>query len=521
MHPLRSAGYWLAVVLGMLILVPTLWYFISADPGRFAYVAWAWLVKRQPPYINLIGPYLMNYLAFKLFGPSFFSVRLLDYFFQTFNIALIAYFCHLISPPKLRTASGIAASILYASFYLNFKGGNTILKDGFALTPLLLAAAVFIWSPQKWKALKAIFIGLMIGIAFLFKPTFGLAGVAFAVLYLVRERKAKTSWGQILLLEFLLFVFAWTPFFICAAGMVRMGIWGKFLEVFYTFNTQGYLKTGGGYLANIKFWDFVAYTTLDKSQMLWFGAFIFLLIHLSRSAWQDSSATIHKIVILSLTLVAALSVFLQAKGHMYYIIPLAGFSAVLAGDGFSWLAAALSDKMAQKLKGAVAVLVLLSVLALQIASLSFQNIVFLRRNLFKPLQYAYANQTHSLELAKYIEERTKPDDPILCFGNFSEVAFLARRVQSTSVLYHQIVVAREAGSSFLPIQIKWQKELVQDLKKNPPVYFLIEDTCKCSPNPSVSYYEALNELPELEKFLDENYKLETTMAMTKVYKLIK
>lgn len=521
MSPLKSFSYWLAVVTGTLILLPTLNYFISADPGYYAYVAWIWFLKHQPPALNeLIGPYLMNYLAFRLFGPSFFSIRFLDYLFQILNIALIVYFSHLSSPPKIRVVSGMAASILYSSFYLNFEGGKTIFKDGFALTPLLLAAAVFLRPPQKWKALKAIFVGLMIGIAFIFKPTFGLAGVAFAILYLVREWSAKTSWAQLLFLEFLLFIFAWVPFAISLVEMEHWGILDRFFEVFYELNTQSYLKTGGSYLANVKFWDFVTYETLNKSQMIWFGAFIFILIHLSRSAWQDISTTIPKIIILFLTLVSAISVLLQSKGLFYHIIPLAGFSSVLSGCGFSWLAAALADKMAQRFKSLIAVLVLLSIAALQIASIDFENIVFIKRKLFKQLQLAYSYQNEMVKLARYIEQRTKPNEPILCFGNFSELAFLTRRVQPTSILYDQIVVL-PAESGFLPVQLKWQEQLVQDVKKSPPAYFIIEDSCKCSSQPGVSYFDELNKIPALKKILDDNYQLETTMATKKVYRMIK
>jgi hypothetical protein len=527
MNPLKAIGFWIAVIIGAIILIPTLWYYIGGDQVFYAYIGWAWQAHHIPPYLSgfdqqMPGIYIIHYLIFKLLSPTAFSIRLADYLIQVFNLAMIVLFCYKISSKERAAYAGIIASVLYASFYMSLDPGNTVLKDGFALTPLLIACVIFLSAPAKWGWLKSCSIGIMVGIAFIFKPTFGLAGAVFAILYLVRERRAKTSWLRIISLELLLFIFSLIPFLLCLYAIHDWGAMPRFVEVFIDFNRQNYLKMAGGYLSSVKYFDFVGYELFYRCQILWLGMFLFILLHFHGDFWKDPEPNQSKIVVASLLLVGLLSMFIQAKGLEYHIIPIAGFASIMAGFSFSWLAEVLSGKTGPKFKSAITVLILVFILAMQITSMSFTNIVRTKRTFLKPLEVAYKAFGERWEVVKYIEQRTKPGDKVFSFGFLMDVNFPGQRLAPTS-LTNALIIARPRATDdqYAPVQVKWQKELVDDLEKNPPVYFLIDSPCQCAPEAGIDFMKWLNRIPGLKDFLDQHYQLEAVIGPAMIYRLAK
>jgi len=507
-HKLRPDpnSFFLAIFLGGLILLPTLWYFISGDQGLYAYIGWLWHTQHLPPYVGgfdqqLPGIYFLNYLIFKIFSPTVFSIRLFDYLVQILNIALIYYFARLISPGNNGSKAGLLGSLLYAAYYLTRGPLCTVLKDGFVLTPLLIAGFLFVNSSKKWKWIEPIGVGLMIGISFIIKPTFGLAGLVFAVLYLIKEKKANSSWIKISAFESLLIFFSLIPFLVILGFLSYWGVIDKFKEAFIGFNKSGLAD----YVFTTKYWDYVAYQIFRTSPMIWFGAFLFILLQLSRNGWRDDERNQPKILLFALFSVCGLSIFIQGKAWSYHIIPAAGFASILAGSGFCWLSDLLIKEVEFKLQTWVKVLLIICIVSLQIAGFQFRDIVFIKRNIFKPLAIAYSNQGPALEAAEYLKERTKPDDKIFFWGRLLQIAFISQRPSPTRHIYSFYTALGDEGS-FSPIQIKWQKEMVEDLKANPPVYFVVS---KAQDELTPRFDELLPRVPGLQEFLEQNYGLET------------
>lgn len=523
MHPLRRLSFWAAVMLGALILLPTLWYYIGGDQALYAYVAWAWQVEGRPPFIGEIpGMYLAHYLVFSLFGAEPFSIRLADYLLQVLNLGLVAWFASRLEPRGKPALAGIISAILYATYYLGLNFGNTVFKDGFVLTPLLLACLILTMNSKRWFWLKACMVGVLLGAAFIFKQTYALAGAAFALLYLAREWRNKSSWGRIVGIEFMLFIFALIPLAWCLFEMRKWGQMTMFLEVYRDYMKQYYLTMGGGYLSSIKYFDYVAFQLFYRSQVLWLGMMLFILSQLDRQKWKEQAENQLKTVLGAMLLVCGLSVFIQAKGLEYHNIPLAGFAAILAGPAFAGIAGLLAEKAGPLWRAALAGLMVLVILALQIASIDFRDILAIKQNSFRPLETAYQNQLEDFKVAKYIAERTRPDDKVLCFGFLLDVNLLARRLAPTDFVYDILLAKpRPVDNQYAPIQRKWQKQLLDDLKQNPPLYFLVDAPPQCVEAKEIDFLELLNRIPDLKNFLEQRYQLETVIGRARIYRLAK
>jgi len=145
----KSLWFWLAFIFGAIILLPTLWFANGGDHGIYSYVAWAWIKYHLPLFKsgfehNFPGIYFITYFAFRLFGDSELSIRIVDFIFQMINLALIFYLTALSSKKEHEYVAGFIASLLYALFYINLDFYYTAQKDGFALTFLLVAAAAYL-----------------------------------------------------------------------------------------------------------------------------------------------------------------------------------------------------------------------------------------------------------------------------------------------------------------------------------------------------------------------------------------
>jgi len=92
-----------SLLLGALILSPSLWFDLGADQAYYNYVAWAWLEHGLPPcktnnLCDLPGVIFLTLPALKIFGANVLALRLWDLFIQLANLGMIFHLANRLRP---------------------------------------------------------------------------------------------------------------------------------------------------------------------------------------------------------------------------------------------------------------------------------------------------------------------------------------------------------------------------------------------------------------------------------------
>ncbi len=129
---------------------------------------------------------------------------------------------------------------------------------------------------------------------------------------------------------------------------------------------------------------------------------------------------------------------------------------------------------------------------------------------------------HQSIVALYVEEHTKPNDPVLVWGGFTDINFMSHRVSPTAyVLYPELL------SSNLSVQ--YSNQFLVDIQKNRPILIIDmnqTDVPSINPQRRAAQIEAHKLWPylpantdEVLSFINSNYHLETILKDTAIYRL--
>ena len=501
-----ARGLAAALLLGGLLLLPSLWFDVGADQAHYNYVAWAWLEHGLPPCrsndtCDLPGIIFVSLAALKLFGYKVISLRLFDFFVQLVNLGLIFCLARLLQPGRQNSRAGILASALYALAYLGLGHWNTAQRDGFALPFLLASALVYLKAPAGFRRSGVLLAGLMTGMAFLMKPTLGLWGVLLAGLYLRSAGKHKRGWGATLAEQLLLLTSALAPLLLTALVYARSGAGFDFWKECWVYLTQVYSQKqiSAGTEGILNRWLFapvyLALSFLKRDQVLWLGTGLYFLRALWPGESQEQGREASRALVL-LLLVCVFSFFVQGSDLAYHKIPLLGLAAIFAGGLFS----GLLDEYGRargifaKLAPAAATLILLG---LELLSFESKALHFLADSSFRNLHTAYMNQEPRFHrVAEYIQSHTTPDQYVGSIG-FSPALFLARRLTPTRYSFFSAILIKDKSGDYHPLLKKWQAEFCEDLRRNSPPYVLAIDL--------------VSEVSCLKQLLAEEYSLETVI----------
>jgi len=127
--------------------------------------------------------------------------------------------------------------------------------------------------------------------------------------------------------------------------------------------------------------------------------------------------------------------------------------------------------------------------------------------------------TESFDVATYLRERTRPDQPIQVWGYESLVYYLADRLASSRFQTTHPLVMRVPGGGLTPMQRRWRAEFMNDVATRPPVYVAVvrQDNWWWAPEERTSE-ELLNDFPEWKSVIERDYALERTIGRFLVYR---
>ena len=495
-----------SVMLSFLVLCSTLWYGFGGDQAWFSYCAWVWRKFGQVPYVdvfeqNFPGIFIIHYFVQAVLGEGVSAFRFFDLAWQTATAFLLYLAAGRIFANRL---SGLLAAVLYSLYYVNLGLWHTGERDGFLL---LLYVSSFLLLFRREPAEAGIFdvvpSGLLLGVGFIIKP---IAVFEWLVLAALIWKSSQAKFSSLLGYGFGLVL----PFAACILYYWHLGGLDEFFTCLFSFNFKVYLDYGlSGFRGLLKGMLMIDY--LRANLLLWLGG-VLVVPFLSKL-----SAAGRKLGFWGLLLLAgAYSGYLfQGKYgyHFYYHeAPVWGMLCIFAGGGWSLAIRFLAARWDSR---RIIPSTLFS-LALMICGLL----------LFRPEVKDYFSRAlrsspntgrhqspyyHNIwEIAGYVRSRTRPKDGVQVWGGETGINYFSRRRAHSRFPNTLHLVPFRPGQELLsPLQRRLGEEFLADLKKNPPVYFIIstlpyfnQSSCK---NALVQDYAEVWDFVRSRYFLEKDW----------------
>ncbi len=464
---------------------------------------------------NFPGIQLLHVTSIVLFGNSDMGFRLLDLFIQIGAcMMLFSFFSRWLKPE-----TAFMAVLFYVFAYL--RGSVDLLGQRDVYGALLTVGAYHLLlkrddSTKTLPLRDLIAPGLLIGLAVLIRPTFGLyACIAIATLPRIRTIKHAAMLLALACVQFSLTIAAY------AAN-------GHFSDIYFAtirFNADLYTTFSG------RFFDFLAstlYYPVPVVALAILGIWILLRRggdpHLQSTQARDVQWLWVGTLVLTLALI-----LVQGKYLSYHFAPLYLFCAPLAAIAAEWMLRSLPQR------SRLAVFVLLGVIAAypkkSIANVcrsvfnipGWEHVSALdafRTNLSHRPLIGYEDEQAALHYLRLPENRFDRIEIIgfHCILKAHIAGESATRFnQLNSIGYKSDTAKHFDESAFTPYQQSWRREYVDSLKSAHPGFIVVVRT-------SDSWYlrdpynDVLRELPGYDRLIHSNYRLDTLIGGYEIYR---
>jgi hypothetical protein len=499
----------LSLICSALILACTLSYPFNNDNALFAYMS-ALLLKGRLPYLgswdqNFPGILLIHTPQILLFGRSQLAFHLWDILLQLVG----AYYLFRLGLRWGGRPAAFLAPVIGAFYYV--QQGLWMAGERDTYISILMLAAIFLVTDRHRLSRPAMLTGVLLGLAILFRPTFGLLVPAFIV-YLLMERRGmelgRLGFGVALPLLGLVLIY------LLAGGLTDI------YEATILFNTSIYIGQGSVF----SFWEPVRFYA---------PVVPFALFGLWQLLKNDRSAAI----LCTLCFAASVaSIILLFRHSVYHYHPAMTIFLLMGAIGIGRLINALTDRASSRVGKISIQLVAMAVV------LAFFSIQTLRGNTIKTvltnilngkitsLDQSYDYYEGSPEfgvqvqkaVGEYLISHTSPGDPVQMFGPYSYPQYYSQTSTASRFQTLHALTMRREGDSLTSQQTVWRAEYLSDLERVRPKFFIVCD----APDAFRQFYagrlghEILREdMTEVGEWLAQTYSQDTAIGAFTIYRI--
>jgi len=494
------------LLLALLVSWHTLLYPIGRDQGFFAYAA-KLMLSGEKPYLGFwdVKPpliYLLYALNFTILGKSIAAIRAFDLIWQI----LTALFAGLLAAriagrDKLKYV--VPVLYLYCYYTLIIPYWVEAQPDGYLILPVVLG--IFLATSDRHRSWLA--SGACFGFAFWMKYH-SIAYILPLLPLAIGDRRTILKRASLWVVGFLI------PSAAVLAYLSATGALSEFLKIELVIAprytgldlTSGNLARFLSRLSQVQMPPYVG-------PMLWLCAIAGLVLSRARAR------RVYGLLVAS----GLLFVLLQAKLFSYHHLPLVASLSIPAGIGLVEIAANRRTRAWAAALGLSFLVLAAITLELRAKNLGPDLAVPLGP---KTLEQRYVELggirrgqgdfsfEASMELARYIEANTSADEPIFIWGFEPVVYFLSDRDPPTRFIMNTPLFGAMAHAEYI-------EELLDDLEKNPPVYFVVAtgDALIWVRGTSEDSLAALAEMPKLRGFLEGRYEYACRVADYEVFRL--
>jgi hypothetical protein len=470
----------------------------------------ALLLEGHLPYLgswdqNFPGILLVHAPQILLLGRSQFAFHLWDILIQLLG-------CWLLFRLALRwggRTSAILAPIVAAFYYV--QQGLWMAGERDTYVSILMIAAIFVFTNRYDLRRKNLIVGVVLGMAILFRPTYGLLLPAFFV-YLILERRSAKE-GVRLGLGASLPLAALVLIYLAAGGLDDL------YEATILFNTSVYLGQGSVF-------------SFSEPVRFYLPVLPFALIGLWLLGKKDRNTAL----LAALCLAACVtSIILLYRHSVYHYHPAMTLFLLLASVGLGRSIEYLSQK-ARSRTGRVSlriggVVVILCFFAFQtFRGNTIKSVLAdLLSGKITSLEQSYAYYEGSPEFGVHVQQavgeflisHTQPGEAVQMFGPYSYPQYYSRTATASRFQTLHALTMRREGDSLTPMQARWRKEYRSDLERVHPSYFIVCD----APEAFRQYYagrlghEILREdMTDVSEWLASNYTRDTVIGAFTIYR---
>lgn len=481
--------------------------------------------------------------AFDIRGPGFDYLHALilvtfgrnEWGIRVFDLLAISLGGWLVWRIARRVAGPVAASastVLFLLWYAALDYWSTAQSDGWCAVILSGVVALLVIEEKDAKLWRTAAAGMLIALCVLNKPLYAMFLLLPAVRVLAqRDRGAGwmvSRWGAIGA------GFA-APILVCAAWFAAHGALDDLSEVHIRWTLSTYSGLSQPWLTRVQ--ATVGWILTSKFAVA-LGVAVGGLVFLARTRRTDA-------VVIGLWLgLALLTVVAQARYWQYHWLVIYSPLAVLAGMGVHALTRLramgptsptnlAADREATLALRSMPVAVMAVLFGAAFFSPSLEAYRWVKAEVgltnmqeYDRMQYGiYGRGPNTfVDIARYIASRTSERDEVLVWGNVQGINFLSARRSATRFAYPR-ALTNEQDTQFRP---RYLREFFDDLRAGAPTYVVAIDERWCDvvlpsgPNSTdhIAYpLRCLNELPELQRFIEERYTLERQFLNSVVFRL--
>ena len=433
---------------------------LERDEGEYAY-AGQLILQGIPPYelaynMKFPGTYYAYSVLMAIFGQSPWGIRA--------GLLLVhAATALLLFALGRRIAGTYAAAIGAASFSLlaldRWSMGVYAHATHFVILPVvagLLVLHTAFSSRQTWRFVAA---GALAGVAMLMKQQafpFTILFIGLALWHGWRSRATHraSAWRPPIFVG----VGALLPFAVTCAVLAVEGVLGRFW--FWTFQyaaayvSQTALSSAMAVLAMA--WEYIT----RANSWLWYaaGAGVVLLL-LTR--WRGDT----RVILVAWLVAAAVAILPGFYFRPHYFILLMPIAGLLIGVGIASLDRLLSSRMTPATAGAVSLVAFLAVAGGYVVRESHylfrMDVTELTRSVYESNPFPEA-----VEIGRYIQAHSAPEDRIAVLGSEPEIYFYANRKSATGYIYTYALMEPQ------PYAARMQDEMIREIETARPAYLV-------------------------------------------------
>jgi hypothetical protein len=443
-----------------------------------------------------------------LFGPHTWGVRVLDVALLLAGMTSLGL---MVARLTLNPFWGCWAAVAYALWVGSLGWFFSCQPDGWVANLLLLGLGPLV--ARRPGLPQLLFCGAMVGCAGLMKPFYFAFGAVPLVQIMGQNR--PFIWSKVVQAASL-GVMALAPPLVALAWFAYRGALRDLVDVHLLYTMQVY--------ANEARWPRI-WNALDGVLSYFLTGKVALALPVVviglRSLWRDSRGP--AVLLLTWFLVALACVAAQGKFFVYHWIPLfpplltfgvLGFHSLLlnsaaGAEGGPTESTRLLRTLALSL-GALIVLQLAVTPASAVARwLKLMTGRIDRGEYYSALEYARYYPWDDMRAARFIRERTGPDDTVVVWGNNALINFLSGRANCTRFGFATPLRAGGPGSP----RAAYRREFLTEIRKKQPAYVVVG-----LPRVTEDNEPVLRDFPEFETLLHERYSLETQIGMLDLYR---
>ena len=434
---------------------------LERDEGEFAYAA-QMLLQGEPFYLSfynykLPGIYAAYVLILSIFGQTIWAIRLGALIVNALTILVV----FLIGKKLFKAPVGLMAGAFFGLLSLGQEAvGFSANWEPFVLLPALVGIFLLLKGLETKRDAYFGASGLCLGLAFLTRQH-AAAFIAFAALYFLGqqiflEKTPVKLWVR----QFIWFSLAIIlPFGLTCLTMWLDGTFDRFwfMNFIYAPSCLREVPMALG----VKLFGEKITKIAGDAFLIWclagVGFFSMAWDKLSRRDW---------LFVLLFTLFSFLAIVPGYWFREHYFLLVIPAVALLAALGVSSLAGLSHYVKLNRFNSAVMVILFLLALGYAIVS-QWQYLFVLNPLQISRLTYGANPFIESLEIAKYIEDHSNPNDRVVIIGSEPQINFYSHRRSSTGYVFVDQLVQNQ------PFARAMQQEFIKEVQSTPPKFIVV------------------------------------------------